>query len=704
MSRQSGLGEGYTLVVCEKPDAARRISEALAETRVDTLQVEGTQVFRFKRAGEEFVVGAALGHIYGVWDPFDERGVYPIFDVEWFPSDLLGERASFAKGRIESFRKLSVGAAKFINACDYDVEGETIGFNILRYACNGRERGALRAKFSTLTKQDLVEAFENPKSPSSNSLALAGRTRHVVDFVWGVNLSRALSESVRSVGNTYKTLSIGRVQGPTLSYVVDREVEIRTFVPTPFWAVKGVFQKSGLQFEAEYSIERIHKRVDAERVQRSCSDKNGIISKASKSLFEEPPPPPFNIGDLQKEAYRVFGYVPTRTLQIAERLYLDALISYPRTSSQKLPPSIGYAKVFAGLGRMQRYSKEVDELSKGTLLPREGKKDDPAHPAVYPTGEQPKRALSSWEDRLFDLVIRRFLATFAMQALRERVAVTIKVGELEFKSVGGTTLKEGWLRYYRNYVSREDNPLPPLQEGDEVKVIGVESLERFVTQPPRYNQSSLLEKMERENLGTKATRAETISTLINRGYITSESMSTTDLGFAVIETMKAHSPAIISTKLTRDVEENLEAIEDGREDARTLVRQTIRVLSENLLTINSSEESIGRAMGQAVSLAVSAQYILGSCPVCKTGKLKIIRSKKTRKRFVGCTNYPNACAASAPLPQKGVIKTTLKVCQKCAWPIVYVSLGRFPWRLCVNPRCPTKTGKMHEVRSLQKRD
>jgi len=699
----SGVGEGFTLVVCEKPDAAKRISEALAETAVQTLQVEGAQVFRFRRADEEFVVGAALGHIYGVWDPFDERGVYPVFDVEWFPANLLGEHSSFVEGRIESFRKLSAGAAKFINACDYDVEGETIGFNILRYACAGKEQLAQRAKFSTLTKQDLVQAFENLEPPMSNNLALAGRTRHVVDFMWGVNLSRALSESVRSVAGTYRTLSVGRVQGPALSFVVDREVERRTFVPTPFWVVKGLLQKGDLQFEAVYVIETIRRKAEAERVQRSCTGKSGVVSKVSKSLFEEEPPPPFNIGDLQKEAYRVFGYAPTRTLQIAERLYLDAIISYPRTSSQKLPPSIGYAKVLAGLGRMRRYSREVEELKVGPLSPKEGKKDDPAHPAIYPTGEQPRRVFSVWEERLFDLVVRRFLATFATRAVRERVTVLIKIGEFEFKAVGGRRLSEGWLRYYGSYARREDDPLPPMEEGDEVKVIGVESLERFASRPPRYNQSSLLEEMERENLGTKATRAETISTLISRGYITSENMAATDLGFAVVEMMKAHSPDIVSTKLTRKVEENLAAIEDGKEDARTLIRDTIGTLSQNLVTIGSSEESIGRAMGEAISSALTSQYILGPCPVCKTGKLKIIRSKKTQKRFVGCTNYPSACTASAPLPQKGVIKTTTKACQACAWPIIYVKLGRSPWRLCVNPRCPRKTGKRYEVRALQKR-
>src|SRR5437016_1334344 len=375
-------------------------------------------------------------------------GVYPVFDVELYPINALEERFSFAKERIESFRKLSLGAVRFINACDYDAEGETIGFNILRYACGGKEGVALRAKFSALTKEDLLEAFQNARPPSSNGLAGAGRTRHAIDFIWGVNLSRALVEAAQRAGSAYRTLSMGRVQGPTLSYVIDRETEIRRFVPEPFWAVRGVFRVGDTEFEGRYAVERIPRKADAERVEEGCRrHKQGVVLEASRGLFEEIPPTPFNTGDLQREAYRLFGYSPTKTLQIAERLYLDALVSYPRTSSQKLPPSIGYAKIFEGLRRVERYSREAGELGRGVLRPKEGSKYDTAHPAVYPTGERPRRPLSSWEARLLDLVIWRFMATFAPNAVSARTSLVIRVGEYEFRASATRTVKEGWLRY-----------------------------------------------------------------------------------------------------------------------------------------------------------------------------------------------------------------------------------------------------------------
>jgi len=135
------MDSGYTLVVCEKPDAARRVSDALSEGTFRSEQVEGVTVFRFDRGAEEFVVCSAQGHLYGVSDPSDERAVYPVFDVEWYSSDLIGEDDAGAARRISAVEKLAAGASRFVNACDFDVEGETIGYNLLRYAWGARRRG-----------------------------------------------------------------------------------------------------------------------------------------------------------------------------------------------------------------------------------------------------------------------------------------------------------------------------------------------------------------------------------------------------------------------------------------------------------------------------------------------------------------------------------------------------------------------------------
>ncbi len=358
------LPSNYCLVICEKPDAARRVAEALASDGVETMMVNGVQVFSLTHEGHDYLVCSAIGHLYAISDSFRRREAYPVFDLEWYPTHLVDKRAKNIEKRILSIRKLAAKAGSFVNACDYDVEGETIGYNILRYACGSREDVALRAKFSTLTKDELVTAFGEAAVGLGTGLARAGRARHLLDFMWGINLSRALSASLSTVYSGYRTVSMGRVQGPTLGFVVEREIEIRSFVPTPHWTVTGLFDKDGFRFEAPSAISKFAKKTDAESTRGGCQGKTAHVSELSKSVFKQPPPPPFNIGDLQKEAFRSFGFTPSRTLQVAERLYLDALISYPRTSSQKLPHQSGIAKSFRTSARCLRTAYRQRNCSK----------------------------------------------------------------------------------------------------------------------------------------------------------------------------------------------------------------------------------------------------------------------------------------------------------------------------------------------------
>lgn len=687
----------YTLIICEKPDAASRVSEALSDGEAQSRMVHGVQVFRFSSGSEEFVVCSAQGHVYAVSDPFDERSVYPVFDADWFSSDLVDRGSANAGRRIAVVKEFAQGANRFINACDHDVEGETIGFNVLRYACAGKEVDALRAKFSTLTKEDLVEAFRDAKQQPGQGLARAGRARHLIDFMWGVNLSRALSQSALRSGHRYRTVSIGRVQGPTLNFLVEREQEIREFVPVPFWKVTGVFDREGQRLIAGYSRERVETKSVADQVKSDCGGKAGVVASVSRSLAKVQPNYPFNIGDLQKEAYRVFGLSPARTLQIAERLYLDALISYPRTGSQRLPPSINYGAIVRGLERLSEYTAMAGEIGRRPLHPVQGTKTDLAHPAIHPTGERPRRRLNSSETSVFDLVVRRFMAAFGNPAIRESVSVVISVGRHRFKLRGWRTLNLGWMGYYGRYSWAREVEIPRVSEGQVLDVKEVKVEEHSESKPLRFNQSSLLEKMEKEKIGTKATRADIISTLVSRGYVTGERMTVNDLGLSVIETMKRYAPSIVTTELTREIEGRLQSIESGDLDDKELIRETIRSITTQLLELNSNEEAVGRDLDSALSAVFSTPGELGACPVCKTGNLRMVRSKTTRKRFVGCSNYGKGCRASSPLPQRGSIKVTSKVCHRCSWPIVYVIGGRSPWRLCINMDCPGKGDKKHEV-------
>ena len=683
---------GYTLILCEKPDSARRVSDALSGSSAKPEDVEGARVYRFSVDDEDYVVCSAQGHLYGVSDPAQERVVYPVFDVEWLSADRVDEEHAFAAKRISAIRSLSAGASRFINACDFDVEGETIGFNLLRYACGGKEKEALRAKFSSLTAEELAKAFAEAKPQEGEGLGRAGRARHVIDFVWGVNLSRLLSQSARRPGRRFSTISIGRVQGPTLGFVVQREREVRTFVPVPHWRVVGVFEKGGKKVVAEFAKGNVGVRKDAMEVEAACLSKEAVATRVTRRTVSVGPPAPFNIGDLQREAFRTHGFSPTRTLQLAERLYLKALISYPRTGSQRLPSTMDFRTTIRRLGQIPAYSGHADELLRTGLKPVQGAKEDPAHPAIHPTGEKPRGQMPPAEASLYDLVARRFLASFGETAKREQVDARIVVEGREFVVGGSRTVSPGWMKYYGRYSTSRDADVPAISEGDRFETEEVRVEEKFGQRPARYNQSTLLEMMERQEIGTKATRADVISTLISRGYVAGSSLEATDLGLSVAETMAKHAPAVMTTELTRQIEEELSAIEAGTKDDAELLRQTVRSITDVLVDMNAGEDVVGEEIESALGTTAPKTQILGRCPVCKTGELVVIRSRKSRKRFAGCTNYKTGCRATAPLPQRGPLKTTQSACQHCSWPVVVALRGRSQWRLCINMDCPAKVG------------
>ena len=263
-------------MVCEKPDAARRIAQALGTSYLESLPEivfespdlgerkarAVTPVFwAIGRENIHFVVCSAIGHLYGLVDPKGKRNEYPIFDVIWRPISIKKIKGTNAKkypskqeSIIRAISILSQKATRFVHACDYDQEGEVIGYNILRYACGNRYESSLRAKFSTLTDDEIRNSFDNLLKPS-RGLADAGVSRHLIDFIYGVNLSRALTQSykISNDNKKYYNLTIGRVQGPTLAFVVDREIDIRKHIPIPYWIISAEFiEKTGNRIKAEY--------------------------------------------------------------------------------------------------------------------------------------------------------------------------------------------------------------------------------------------------------------------------------------------------------------------------------------------------------------------------------------------------------------------------------------------------------------------
>lgn len=698
--------ENYTLIITEKPDAAQRIASALdLHGKAKKMEENGVPYFVAKR-DKDIIVVPALGHLYTVAEERSGRNYYPVFSFRWVPRYVAERGAKQIRTWLETISKLASTADTFIDACDYDIEGSIIGYCILKYACGNKEDISKRMKYSTLTKEELQKSFNELLPHLDFALIEAGRTRHEVDWLYGVNLTRALTIAAKDWSGKYATLSTGRVQGPTLRFLVAREKAIRCFVPTPYWRIKAEVEINGSVFEGEFEKKIIETRKEADAIVDACKGKDGEIEKIEIKKFQQTPPTPFDLGALQSEAYSLFGYTPIRTLNIAQRLYLDALISYPRTSSQKLPPAINYEEILKNLNKAPEYRKLTAELlAAKTLKPNEGRKEDPAHPAIYPTGNLPERVLDEPERKIWDLVVRRFMAVFGEPALRQSLKACVNVNGVRFYLRGRQTLKEGWLHFYEPYVRAEEVVLPPITEGQKIKIKRIVLEDKFTKPLPRYNPGSLLKKMEEAEIGTKATRAGIIQTLYDRKYVRDERIVVTDLGFEVVELLKKYCPTVVSIRLTRDLEEKMNKIQLNSEKRENILLTAVEILKPVVEELKTQEKIIGEQLSNAIKRARLEERVIGTCPICKTGKLMTLYSRKTGKRFIGCTNYfKNSCKAAFPLPQRGTVRPLGRNCRGCNWPLVQVRIkGNRPWTLCFNPQCPLKEErrKRIEMQSMQ---
>lgn len=241
----------YTLIITEKPDAAQRIAAALDNKQQPQRGTQNGIPYYTCQRDKQLIIVPALGHLYTVTQ--QKRGSnYPTFDFHWTPRYKAEKKAKHTKHWLEAITKLAENADTFIDACDYDIEGSLIGYNILKHACNGKEQTAKRMKYSTLTIEELTKSYEQPLPHLDFPLIEAGQTRHEVDWLYGINLTRALTTAYKKHTQKYRTLSTGRVQGPTLKFLTTKEKTITNFTPTAYWQIKAKIQINQETLEAQH--------------------------------------------------------------------------------------------------------------------------------------------------------------------------------------------------------------------------------------------------------------------------------------------------------------------------------------------------------------------------------------------------------------------------------------------------------------------
>ncbi len=670
------------LIITEKPQAAAKIAAALSDGKARTHSDAGVSTYEFEKNDKHIIVACAVGHLFSLSQ--DVKGSnYPIFEVSWKPNFEVRKK-DFTRKYYANLSRLIKRASEIMIATDYDIEGEVIGYNIVRFIAH--QKDAKRMKYSSLTKDELEEAFKNASPTIDWGQAIAGETRHFIDWYYGINLSRALMNSIKTTGK-FRIMSVGRVQGPALKLIVDKEREISKFKPIPYWKIfiEVKEKKDKTNVLRLRHVKDIFNEKELPQFEKLKDQEADVTTEKKEQTIS--PPVPFDLTTLQTEAYRLFGFNPARTLQIAQELYLAGIISYPRTSSQKIPEAINPKAI---LKKLAKVFKEVKNANRAT--PVEGKKSDPAHPSISPTGEIAE--LEGEAKRLYELIAKRFISCFSADAVVENKTITAISNNLAFKEKGAEIKVPGWMEVYP--ASIQEKEVKDMNGKADITKVDIEKDE---TKPPkRFSPASIISELEKRGLGTKATRANILETLYDRNYITDQkSIRATPLGINLIETLEKHSPIIIDENLTRSMEKDMESIRVGKKDLnekeQIILEKAKTALTKISEDFHKKEKEIGADLISAEKdywKQQNEENELALCPACKVGKLAIKYSPKNKKHFVACNAYPN-CRTTFSLPPFGLIKKIDKTCSECNFPLLMsLRKGKRPWIFCFNPNCPSR--------------
>ena len=675
----------YELIISEKPQAAAKIAKALATGTPRKVREGNVNYFALNHKGREIRVASAVGHLYILGERGGESWKYPVFDTEWKPIYRVNKAASYTADYIRAITKLGKDADEITVAADFDIEGEVIGLNVVRFALGKKD--ANRMKFSTLTKAELIKSYENKMPTLEWGQANAGETRHTLDWFYGINISRALTTAIKKGTNQFKVLSSGRVQAPSLHFLAQREKKIMAFKSDTYWEVYLDGNSSNIDVRAKHEGDKIFEEDKVKQILEETKGEDGIVSDITKRNFTQAVPKPFDLTSLQMEANNMFSFTPKRTLEIAQSLYIEGVASYPRTSSQKLPKELELDKILDKLKEQPLFREKVEKILEinPKLIPNEGKKVDAAHPAIHPTGEISKK-LEPQAQKLYDLICKRFFAVFGEPAKRETNTIKIDINSNIFILKGTRTVERNWHDLYEPYLKFEEVELPVLEKGSPVINKKIEDIEKQTQPPKRYTQASIIKELEKRNLGTKATRSAILDNLYNRGYIVDRSIKVTTLGMEMDAVMEEEVPALVDEKLTRQFEEDMEKIREKTSTPADVLKKAKETLIKILGKIKNNEVELGIKLAKASNLARIEMTTVGKCPNCKDGNLMIRKAKKTGQKFVGCNGYPD-CKTIFNIPRVPVVKVIPNEPQEDANGKIFIFAGKSEGnmqKICIN--------------------
>jgi DNA topoisomerase I len=694
------------LIVTEKNNSAKKIADILGrgEARADKTYKVPFYTWTDGNGDEQMTIGLK-GHVLGPAFPegysnWQKTDLHDLIDAQ-----LIKEPTD--KNVVKAIKKVAKAADELVIATDFDREGELIGLEALEEMLDANpslgsrdevDAGTLRikrARYSALTKEEIERAFDE-LDELSYPLANAGAARQDIDLLWGATLTRAVSLATRRFGSNF--LSVGRVQSPTLGLVVEREMERRAHVPKPFWELFAKFQHPDGSFEAHHATDKFWDKAEADAALAGTAGPGTVKSVTARKNTRKPPTP-LNTTAFTTDASSRLGITPASAMRIAEDLYMDGFISYPRTDNTVYPVSLPVRELVSSLVRVKEFSAAAGLLEGPELKATRGKKETTDHPPIYPTQAIHPSALEGPKKRVYELVVRRFLATFSPPMITESTRADIEAGSETYFVRGSVVVDPGYAAVY-TYARSSDEEIPALAEGQTLPLDGEPWLIDKETQPPsRISQGKLIEMMEERGLGTKATRADIIQKLYDRGYVYSNPPIPSETGVAMYEAFKKYVPRMATHEMTAQLEEEMDRIAGGQMTKREVVGDSRDLLHRTWSEIDESREDLAKVVWKGMD----EDRILGPCKVCEEAgrtkedgspnMLRIIRAKKSGKRFVGCTGWtlddPDSCDQTFPLPQRGDVfrlEERCSICEQTPRLKVVPFRGR-PWNLCLNDDC-----------------
>lgn len=559
-----------------------------------------------KSLDDSYEVMASVGHIMDLAKKnlgVEMPDFTPVYEVNPDKKDIVSNLKAAARRHDDIYI-----------ATDADREGEAIAFNILSLLPK-HGKNIERVIFKEINKKSILDGINNPIGFRESTFH-AQQARRITDRFVGFKVSPVMW--AKGLQGT----SAGRVQSAALKFIVDREREIRSFVKEEYWSILANTHNN---FDAEFVTLDGKKFVPKSKKETAdvLAKLDGplVVTKYDKKTRTKKPAPPFVTSTMQQAAGTKFKWSAKRTMDTAQSLFSQGLITYHRTDSTRSDPE----KVEAIRRKIQEKLGKA-YLSNAPILygPKEAAQD--AHEAIRPTFEAAPATITPDETRLLDLIRNRFMASQMAPAKFDAARIELKSGSLGFKATGSVLQFDGFLKVYGS--TGNDVTIPALKVGEEVKVKKYKPKQHFTKPPSRYTEPAFVKKMEQEGIGRPSTYAALVETLLTRGYITRKSttMFGTEIGILACGYLEEHFKNLTDTKMTAEMELQLDEIEAGNKTAKDILKAFNETLEREIFKAKKSESRKAFETEQ-------------DCPSCNDGS-KMVRKISEKEVFLGCETWP----------------------------------------------------------------